>query len=71
MIYHTEPKCGSLAEVAGMHLVFIRHILLEDGKSAGVLQCEVKGLTNTGLDEIEQGIGVGNLSVLLLNESLN
>jgi len=48
MVYHTEPECGSLAGMAGAHLVFISHIFLEDGESRGILQHMVESLSTTG-----------------------
>ena len=71
MVYHTNPKCGCLAEVAVPHLLFIFHVLLEDDQSGGVLQGKVKVVTTAGLDEVKKGHRVTDFKILLLNESLN
>ena len=47
-----------LAKVTGTHFLFIDHILLQDGESGVILQCDVEGLTTTCLNKIEQGLGV-------------
>ena len=39
--------------------------------SGGVQQCQVEGLTTTGLDKIKQDHTVVDFNILLLNESLN
>lgn len=70
MVYHTDPECGSLAEVSATHLVFIGRILLEEGECGGILLYKVEDLATTGLDEIKEGHRVVDLNILI-NESFN
>ncbi len=45
--------------------------VFEDAESGMVMQHEVYGLKTTGLDEIEQGLRVGDLNFHVLNECFN